>query len=374
MILQTENRTEKKIHIQRTTLTTATGEKRIHLLLSSTNASIGFRTLLADMLAITDQVAEETGAVVVFQRFIVSNAVRQTPVILQAIGERPGCASSIIQQPPANYSKLAMWVYLSTNTKVSELSDGVFLSETHNSKQIWATGMTASGDDAYSQTQNILQHFINQLDDNGMTLERDCQRTWLFVNDIDNRYAGMVEARNDIFQHEGLTTDTHFISSTGIAGKNALPQSYVMLDAVAYAGLPRERVSYLYASGYMNRTSDYGVRFERGTVIELEDYTQVFISGTASINNKGEVVHIGNVIRQASRMMANIEELLREASCDTSDIQQAIIYLRNISDYKTVAKWFKEHYPNIPRIIVHAPVCRPDWLIEMECMAARERK
>ena len=35
---------------------------------------------------------------------------------------------------------------------------------------------------------------------------------------------------------------------------------------------------------------------------------------------------------------------------------------------------FSERFPNIPTVITLAPVCRPTWLIEMECIAVRQRE
>lgn len=112
----------------------------------------------------------------------------------------------------------------------------------------------------------------------GLTLAGNCQRTWFYVNDIDNQYAGMVKARNDLFVTQGLTSDTHFIASTGIAGRTAMPQSLVTMDALAYKPMASHQIQYLYASDHLNRTSEYGVSFERGTALTLGDRRQVFIS------------------------------------------------------------------------------------------------
>jgi site-specific DNA-cytosine methylase len=30
-----------------------------------------------------------------------------------------------------------------------------------------------------------------------------------------------------------------------------------------------------------------------------------------------------------------------------------------------------ERFPNIPKVYLQAPVCRPGWLVEMECMAVK---
>ena len=46
-----------------------------------------------------------------------------------------------------------------------------------------------------------------------------------------------------------------------------------------------------------------------------------------------------------------------------------IVYLRDIADYATVKSLYDMRFPNKPKVFVHAPVCRPGWLIEMECVA-----
>ena len=62
------------------------------------------------------------------------------------------------------------------------------------------------------------------------------------------------------------------------------------MDTYAVDGLKSEQIHYLYAPTHLNPTYEYGVSFERGTYVDYGDRRQVFISGTASINNKGEVV------------------------------------------------------------------------------------
>ena len=67
--------------------------------------------------------------------------------------------------------------------------------------------------------------------------------------------------------------------------------------------------------------------------------------------------------------MENISVLLQEANASTDDITYAITYLRDVADYAVVRDYFAAHYPDMPHLIVLAPVCRPGWLIETECMA-----
>ena len=211
-----------------------------------------------------------------------------------------------------------------------------------------------------------------QLAEEGCKLADNCIRTWFFVNDVDLNYGGVVRARNQVFFTQGLTQNTHFIASTGIGGRQADPNVLVQMDNYAIAGVLEQQIRHLYAPTHLNRTSDYGVSFERGTVVEYGDRRQVFISGTASINNKGEIVHPGNIVKQTERMWENVEQLLKEAGCTFDDMAHIIVYLRDIADYHTVKEMFDKRFPDTPRIITYAPVCRPGWLIEMECMAVKE--
>jgi enamine deaminase RidA (YjgF/YER057c/UK114 family) len=104
-------------------------------------------------------------------------------------------------------------------------------------------------------------------------------------------------------------------------------------------------------------------------MMEYGDRSHVFISGTASINNKGEVMYIGNIVKQTERMWENVEKLLEEAGTTYDDVMQIIVYLRDTADYATVKEMFDKRFPDKPTVITLAPVCRPTWLIEMECIA-----
>jgi enamine deaminase RidA (YjgF/YER057c/UK114 family) len=186
---------------------------------------------------------------------------------------------------------------------------------------------------------------------------------------VDILYKGMVEARKANFFSQGMTEKTHYIASTGIGGVPQDTRSILVLDTYAVKGIANSQQHYLYAPTHLNPTSEYGVTFERGAVVEYGDRKHVIISGTASINNKGEVVHAGDIVKQTHRMWENVETLLKEGGATYNDVMQIIVYLRDPSDYDTVKKMFEEKFPQTPYVITLAPVCRPKWLVEMECMA-----
>ena len=78
-----------------------------------------------------------------------------------------------------------------------------------------------------------------------------------------------------------------------------------------------------------------------------------------------------DIRNQTHRMWENVEALLHEADCSFNEVGQMIVYLRDIADYYVVKSLFDERFPDKPKVFVNAPVCRPGWLIEMECMAVK---
>ncbi|MBO4730103.1 MAG: hypothetical protein J5593_01365 [Bacteroidaceae bacterium] len=306
----------------------------------------------------------------IFKRYFLSDATNQVP----AIKEDGQCTISYIQQPPLDGSKLALWIYLQKGTDVTTDSKSTIV--THNGyRHIWTMGLTGTNaDTSYMQSWETLFAYIDTLKNFDATLEANCLRTWFFVRDVDTQYNGLVKARRECFAEQGLTSDTHYIASTGIGGTPADPKAIIQLGAYAMTGFMPEQQRYLYAPTHLNRTSDYGVTFERGTLMQYGDRNHVYISGTASINNHGEVVHVGDIRRQTQRMWENVEKLLQEGGMTYDDVMQIIVYLRDGADYQLVNQMFSEKFPSIPYVVTLAPVCRPTWLVEMECVAVKAAK
>lgn len=326
------------------------------------------REAVAWLLASKDM----AGAKPVFKRYFLSDATNQQPLMAQD----DTCTVSCIQQPPLDGSKLALWLYLQRGTEVVPTADRLRSTIVrHNGyEHLWTMGMTIGEGSSYSQTQTLLEDYEQLLEEKGMTLEDNCIRTWFFVRDVDTQYKGLVLARWENFAQHGLVPETHYIASTGIGGNPPDPKAIIQLGCYALKGFRLEQQQYLYAASHLNRTAEYGVTFERGTLLRFGDRNHAIISGTASINNKGEVMHVGDIGMQTHRMWENVETLLAEAGMTMHDAAQIVVYLRDGSDYERVRQMFSEKYPDIPTVFTLAPVCRPTWLIEMECIAIRSEK
>lgn len=314
---------------------------------------------------------ELQGATAVLKRYFLSDVANQADDVLLA--DTSDCAKSIIGQAPLDGSKIGLWVYLMTNVSSRQLPSGLYEVAHGDFRHLWNASAHNTAQNSEYQTRLLFNEYVMQLVQEGCTLADNCIRTWLFVNDVDVNYTGVVAARNKVFFTQGLTEDTHYIASTGIGGRACDPQVMTQMDNYAIAGIKKEQVHYLYAPTHLNRTSDYGVSFERGTYVDYADRRHIIISGTASINNKGQIEHPKDIVKQTHRMWDNVEALLQEAGSSYEDVGVMIVYLRDVADYAIVNRMFDERFPHHPRIIVHAPVCRAGWLIEMECMAVKKQ-
>ena len=295
----------------------------------------------------------------VFVRFFLSDAQNQIDALRKVLGTRPLYASlavSIVEQPPLDGCRIAALVQTASEKKTS-LFHSLRLTEEE-----------AAGNDSYAQSRLLFEQYLALIRPLGLEMKTHCVRTWIYVRDIDSNYAGLVKARNDVFAEEGLSHDTHYIASTGIGGATEGRNAVVAIDFLTRPDIRESDKTYLKALSHLSPTHDYGVAFERG--VRLSD-GQIFISGTASIDSRGKVLHEGDVVAQTDRLLENISELLREGGSSLDQVPYFVIYLRDISDYPVIDAYMQERFPAVPRILLEARVCRPSWLIEMECEVAQ---
>lgn len=268
----------------------------------------------------------------------------------------PGRTVSLVGQAPLGGSIVAEWDFESP------------------ASWRWHCGITADdlSLDSEGQMYQIFQKYEDLLAGEYMTVASHCVRTWIYVRDIDHNYAGVVAGRKKYFSEIGLTPDTHYIASTGIAGTHRDPRVLVMMDALAIPDLAPGSLRYLHAGDHLSRTIDYGVTFERGAAFSYGSHRYTLISGTASIDREGKVLYPGDVEKQTLRALENVEALLSEDGASLNDVASALVYLRNPEDVRTVRETIDRRLPCLDYLLLHAPVCRPAWLVEIECIAVRQ--
>ncbi len=315
----------------------------------------------------------------IFRRVFVSDVMNQAAHVrdsaLFGAPEEGPVAVSIVQQAPPQGAKIALLAYHVVSTAPiakQELAHNHTLVEMGGRRHLWSTRLSAADNapaSAAEQTRDVFGNLIDALTGQGGTLREHCVRTWIYLKGVDVFYQDMVESRTDLFRRHGLTSDTHYIASTGIEGACAHRYDIIAMDAYSVLGLTPEQISYLNDFDALCATKDYGVTFERATRVAYGDRAHIFISGTASIDDVGQVLHPGDVLRQLDRALVNVEALLRAGKANLGDMMHLTVYLRDPSDYVAVQRRLTERFPDLPMLIVQGAVCRPEWLIEVEGVA-----
>jgi enamine deaminase RidA (YjgF/YER057c/UK114 family) len=128
----------------------------------------------------------------------------------------------------------------------------------------------------------------------------------------------------------------------------------------------------------LNEAYDYPKpsSFSRGLRIDVGGVAILLISGTASIDEDGQSVHIGDFRAQLQRTYHNITGLLQAEGATWKDIVRTTCYLRDIErDYAAFnegrTEFFREQGldPLPASTGIQAILCRPELLVEIEAIA-----
>ncbi len=148
-----------------------------------------------------------------------------------------------------------------------------------------------------------------------------------------------------------------------------------ILETIAHTPIQKRAMT---NHGVLNEAFAYAKpsSFSRGMRIDLNGLTILLISGTASIDEEGKSVHIGDFRAQLQRTFENITGLLESEGCTWHDIVRTSCYLRDIDrdydDFNEVrTAFFKaQGLDPLPASTgIQAKLCRPELLVEIEAIA-----
>jgi len=148
-----------------------------------------------------------------------------------------------------------------------------------------------------------------------------------------------------------------------------------ILETIAHAPIQKRAMTNL---GVLNEAYAYAKpsSFSRGMRIDIGGVSILLISGTASIDENGVSLHIGDFEAQLQRTFENITGLLKSEGATWHDIVRTSCYLRDIDrDYDLFNRlrtaFFKEQGldPLPASTGIQAHLCRPELLIEIEAIA-----
>ena len=99
---------------------------------------------------------------------------------------------------------------------------------------------------------------------------------------------------------------------------------------------------------------------------------QVFVTGTTSVDEDGNIIGVGDVYQQTKYIISKIEKYLNKAGANLEDIVRTRMFVVNIADWQEVGKAHNEFFKNIKPATTMVEVnnlIEPDLLIEIEADA-----
>jgi enamine deaminase RidA (YjgF/YER057c/UK114 family) len=144
--------------------------------------------------------------------------------------------------------------------------------------------------------------------------------------------------------------------------------------------LPKQAVS---APTVLNEAYAYArpSAFTRALTFPIGDVTVLLVSGTASVDERGETIHVGDFRAQCWRTYRNITTLLESAGMAWRDVVRTTCYLRDIErDYRDFNEVRTAFFgwlgldPLPASTGIQARLCREDLLVEIEAIAVARRE
>jgi enamine deaminase RidA (YjgF/YER057c/UK114 family) len=195
-------------------------------------------------------------------------------------------------------------------------------------------------------------------------------RTWFYLADILDWYGEFNLVRNRYFSEHGVFEGL-VPASTGIGGDNAAGAA---VQAALLALQPKHsgvKVGSL-PSPLQESALTYGSSFSRAIQVTRPGQRRIYVSGTASIGEQGQTVHVGDLDAQVTWTMQVVEAILRRQGMDWGDVTRAIAYFKHA---RAATAWGRlcqsRRLLPLPAVVVKNDICRDDLLFEFEADAVR---
>ena len=107
--------------------------------------------------------------------------------------------------------------------------------------------------------------------------------------------------------------------------------------------------------------------------IQVTGGSLLFVSGCVSVGGEGNLVGKGDPAGQMRQILTNIRTILEEAGAGLENVVKVTVFSVDLDNRKAMnevrLEMFGEHRPASTHVQV-ARLIDPDWLVEVECVAA----
>jgi enamine deaminase RidA (YjgF/YER057c/UK114 family) len=254
--------------------------------------------------------------------------------------------------------------------------------QTPNSRYLYLYGLKNNNSNETKSTYENLKEFFNRIElyiiENNF-LPKDILRTWIYVSDINKDYADFNKARKEFFEKNeiGYSSDFNELpASTCIGGSS--PESKFSINLVCadkkemFPKIKRiynELQNEAEGNAYLFRPT-----FSRALLVEDENFSELQISGTASINDSGETVYKNDPYNQIKKTILNVSALLRQTNQNFNDLCESTCFFKKPEYFNYYTDVLHELRIDIfPSTFIIGDICRDDLLFEFDGVAIKSK-
>ena len=338
-------------------------------------------------------------------------AVTTLMVFLRDAADQPECeamlrswfgqtmpVTTIVVQPPCGGAALGveLWALGGPGVTVERFGPRLLTAEWDGIRWIHCGGIHGESwtNSAYAESLSAFHQMQQELAAAGVGFDQ-VVRTWLYVNQITadtkgrQRYQELNRARTDFYRdirfgnksRAPRAPETFYPASTGIGTSGAqVAMACLALDSQRpdVFVMPLENPQQTPACEYQPGYSPQSPKFSRAMAVVQGQFVSTLVSGTASIVN-AKTCHPGDIVRQTEQTIENIERLIAPenfarhglpgAGATLKDVAKLRVYVKHPEDSEQCRKVCERLLPRVPAIYLHADICRPNLLVEIEAVA-----
>ena len=223
-----------------------------------------------------------------------------------------------------------------------------------------------------AQARQMFENARALLEANGSNFSH-AVRTWVYLPHILQWYREFNAARTAAYERFGVFDESSpgtLPGSTGIQGAGVTPAQCLM-DLVAVEALAGEALAVSRISNpRQSEATSYGSSFSRAVEVSHAGVSCLNISGTASINERGETSYVNDLEGQIFDTMLNVGALLQLRGTGWEDVCVATAFFKKAEYIPAFDRVLRTlGVPRFPVVPAIADVCRPELLFELEATA-----
>ncbi|OPH47984.1 hypothetical protein BC351_39030 [Paenibacillus ferrarius] len=239
-------------------------------------------------------------------------------------------------------------------------------------------------DKSYEQIYHTFCKINQILNGNGLNY-RDVIRTWIYIPQILDYYDQFNLGRNRFLEELNIIPTRDSIrdfdfenifmpASTGVGCENPYT-SGALFDVYAISKNFESEIKVSNETGSKQRSAyRYGSAFSRSLIVHQQACDHLFLSGTASIDDKGNTIHLDNIDLQIGETFKVINSLVQEADMNVADWMEGTVFLKKSEYAQAYMKNIEENQVlNPPVILCVADICREDLLFEIDGIFAKKK-